>query len=158
MSSGGGGFGKSDQSVSSPAANKLANIAEGFAKESEGVRKGLLGTMMEVLKTGGSSLPIISRSVEQTRLASSKATQETEEDLARKGLAGTPFGEMILSQAKQTGNIEAGKVGQGIAQMIFQMIPNFILGQSQTATSGLAGAIPGMNKTSGTEAALALGK
>ncbi len=40
---------------------------------------------------------------------------------------------------------------------IFQMISNFTLGQSQTATSGLAGAIPGMKSESGQSKEKALG-
>lgn len=158
MSAGGGkGSGSTTQVVDSAAANTLAKLAEQFTTETAGVRTGLIDTMKEVLSTGGSTIPIISRAVESTRREASKATEETEEDLARNKLAGTPFGEMIRANAKREGNIAAGQTQQSLASAIFNLIPNFILGQSQTALSGLAGAVPGMNTTSGRETAKGFG-
>jgi NAD dependent epimerase/dehydratase family enzyme len=151
MSAGGAlGGGKTKQTTYSPAADTLAQIAQQFVGETAGVRGGLINAMQEVLKTGGSTIPIISRSVERTRQEASKAQQQTEEELAQQGLAGTPFGEMIKAQTAQEGNIAAGQTEQSLAQNIFNMISNFVLGQSQTALSGLQGAIPGLLSQKGT--------
>lgn len=149
----GGGKGSTTQTVTSPAADKLAGLAEKFAVETTPTRTGLLDAMKEVLSTGGSTIPIISRSVEKTRQESSKALTSTEEQLAQQDLAGTPFGETIRALTKRGGNIAGGQAEQALSNAIFNMIPNFILGQSQTALSGLAGAIPGMQSTSGSEKA-----
>ncbi len=144
----GGGKGKSE--IDSPAAKTLARIAGMFAKETTGVRTGLIDAMQEVLATGGSSIPIISSAVDASRSASSRALQQTEEGLATSGLAGTPFGENILAGQRGEGERNVAATQESLAQNIFGMISNFVLGQSQTATSGLAGAIPGMQKTSET--------
>jgi len=153
----GGGKGSSSQSTSSPAANTLANLATKFEGETSGIRTGLIDVMQEVLSTGGSSLPIISRSVEASKKAGSNALSGVSETLGQMGLAGTPEGESIRAGVRGESEIAAGQTEQGLAQMIFQMIPNLVLGQAQTALSGLSGAIPGMNKTSGQETAAAFG-
>lgn len=125
-------------SAANPESNQdLTDMAKLFAKETKGARTGLLGTMEEVLSTGGSTVPIISRSVEATRRASSNALRGTDEDLARSGLAGTPYGEGIRAGQRQEGEIAAGNTAQQFAQAVFQMIPGFVLGQGQTATQGL---------------------
>jgi hypothetical protein len=149
---GGGGssaIGKSEgtQRTYSPAAGTLANLAERLFNQTGGIRSGLIDAMQEVLQTGGSTIPIISRAVERTRSEASKAQTQTEEELAQQGLAGTPFGEMIKATQAQQGNIAAGQTEQSLAQNIFNQIANFVLGQGQTAFSGLQGAIPGMGRT-----------
>jgi len=154
----GGGKGSSSGSTSSPSAIALTKMAQKFEGETEGIRTGLVDVMQEVLSTGGSSLPLISRSVEQTRQAGSEALKSTGDQLALSGLAGTPEGEQIRAGVSRESEIAAGQTEQALAQMVFQMIPNLVLGQAQTASGGLTGAIPGLNKTTGRESALAVGK
>lgn len=141
----GGGKGTTTQESSS--ANALATIARGFAKETEGVRKGLIEAMQEVLKTGGSKIPIISEAVDSSRRASSRAFSETYAKLAQSDLAGTPFGEKILAEQRQTGEQNVATTQESLAQSIFNSISNFVLGQSQTATAGLGSAISGDTTT-----------
>lgn len=141
------GKGEGKSKTTSPAASTLARLAEQFAGETKGARTGLLDAMQEVLATGGSSVPIISSAVDASRSASSRALQQTEESLATSGLAGTPFGENILAGQRGEGERSVAATQEGLAQNIFNMISNFVLGQGQTALSGLAGAIPGMTKT-----------
>jgi hypothetical protein len=143
--SAGGGKGSSD--TSSPAADKLAGLAQQFATETGGLRTGLIDSMNEVLTTGGSTIPIISAAIEKSKQAASNATQQTEEQLAREGLSGTPFGAQVLAGTRQQGEQAAAQTSQSLAQQLFSQIANFVLGQSQSALSGLAGAIPGMNQT-----------
>ncbi len=149
------GGGKDESKTSSKAAKMLARLATQFAEETEGARTGLLDAMQEVLTTGGSSIPIISSAVDASRSASSRALQQSEESLATSGLAGTPFGENILAGQRGEGERSVAATQEGLAQNIFSMISNFVLGQGQTALSGLAGAIPGLSKT--TEGAKAFG-
>jgi len=149
------GGGKGESKTSSKAAKILARLAEQFSTETGGIRTDLIDAMQEVLTTGGSSVPIISSAVDASRSASSRALQQTEESLATSGLAGTPFGETILAGERGEGERSVAATQEGLAQNIFGMISNFVLGQGQTALSGLAGAIPGMQKTS--ESAKAVG-
>ena len=144
----GGSKGSGESRTDSPAASTLARIAEQFATETTGVRTGLIEAMQEVLSTGGSSIPIISSAVEGSRKASSRALSEVDKELATSGLAGTPHGENIRATQISEGEQTASKTKDAMAQNIFGMISNFVLGQSQTATSGLAGAIPGMQSSS----------
>lgn len=139
----GGGKSSGSSQTSSPAADTLANLANAFAAETRTARKDLIGMMEEVMQTGGSTLPIISAGVERSRQAGSQARQQTAEQLALSDLAGTPFGEKIRADQTLATELAARGVETDFAAQILNMIPNFILGQSQTATSGLAGAIPG---------------
>lgn len=143
--SGGGGKGSGSSTVvqDSAAAKTLADIAERFSTETKDIRSGLIGTMEDVLKTGGAKVPIISRAVEATRSAGSKALTALDERLAQMGLAGTPEGETMRTEQVQAGEVQSAQAGEALSQAIFNMISNFVLGQSQTALSGLAGAIPG---------------
>lgn len=157
-----GGFvnnagGKGKTKTTSPAAGSAMRMAEQFAGETTDVRTGLLDAMQEVLSTGGSNIPIISRSVERSLQEGSRATAKTEEEIAQSGFAGTPFGEKILAESRMSSEIAAGNTAQSLAQMIFNMIPNFILGQGQTALSGLVSAIPGLSTTRETGTAMGTG-
>jgi len=70
-------------------------------------------------------------------------------------LAKTPFGAKITSEQRQSGAQSVAQTRDALAQQIFGMISNFVLGQSQTALGGLAGAIPGTTST--TEKAKGMG-
>jgi hypothetical protein len=142
----GGSQAKGETKTSSRAANTLTDLAVRFAGETTGVRTGLIDAMQEVLTSGGSSIPIISRSVEQSRMEGSKALSDLDKRLALTGLAGTPEGEGVRSETQLANQIAAGQTQQSLAQQIFAMIPNLVLGQAQTASSGLSGAIPGTLK------------
>lgn len=147
-----GGRTRSWSSSSSPIASMLLDLGKRFTSgQSEDVRSGLLTAMQEVLSTGGSNIPIISRTIDASRSASSRALMETEQDLAQSGLAGTPFGENILATQRQKGEVGAAQVGESLAQNIFNMISQFILGQGQLGVGALTGGLPGMTTTRGTE-------
>jgi len=92
---------------------------------------------------GGIQVPIIAQAVEATRRAGSTAQRGTEEELARTNLTGTPFGQNILASGRREGELAASNVQTDIMKSLFNMIPNFALGQSQTALSGLSGAVGG---------------
>lgn len=144
------GGGKSSGKQTDPTGLALASIAKGFNKEIGGLRRDLISQLNEVLTTGGSRLPLFSQAEEQSRLASSNALRQTEGDLYRQGLAGTPFGASIMGQTRQQGEQAVSSTHNAILQQLFNMIPNFVLGQSQAALSGLGGAVGSNVKASGT--------
>jgi len=92
---------------------------------------------------GGIQVPLISAAVEASRRAASKAQQGTQEELARTNLVGTPFGQRILAEGRREGNLAASQAKTDVMKSLFNIIPNFVLGQSQTALSGLSGAVGG---------------
>ena len=145
----GSGSGNTTQTTDSAAANTLVALAQKFESETRGSRTGLLSAMEEVLATGGSNVPLIARAVETSRRAGSVALKDTDERLALTGLAGTPEGESIRSGTRLESEINAGNTKESLARGIFDMISNFTLGQAQTSTSGLSGAIPGMKSEHG---------
>jgi len=145
----GGGKGKSSSSTSSPTANTLAALASQFARETAPVRNTLLADMESVLKGGNfrANQPIIGKAVESSMQAASRARRETSDELARTGLAGTPFGVGELAKVIQEGEQKTSQIAPqmqyDINNLLLQMIPNFILGQASNATSGLSNAIAG---------------
>jgi hypothetical protein len=152
--SAGAGKGRGTSESSSNAARTLAQLSQMFAEETTDLRQGLIDVMQEVLTSGGSSVPIISeainRSTEAGKSAAAQTNKETETSLEQSGLAGTPFAASTLAQVRQAGNFDtkqiASQIQTALAQAIFNMIPNFVMGQGQTALSGLANAIPGLTK------------
>jgi len=118
---------------------ELAKMAKRFEEETRASRQGLAGMFEEIIKTGGSqaTTPIISNAVESSQRAGSKTLQQVDENLARSGLAGTPFGAMTRANALQESEYNTSQIGPSMAMKILQMIPNYVLGQGQTAMSGL---------------------
>ena len=131
-----GGGGKSAESGAS---EDLVEIAKQFFKETTPVRQELTGQFLEALTTGGSGarMPIISKAVESSQRATSKTMRSTEENLARGGLAGTPFGAQIRAQTQQQGEFATSQVEPNMIMQILQQIPGFVTGSSQVTTSGM---------------------
>ena len=137
------GGGKSSGSQSDPTGAALAKLATQFATETSGLRTGLISQLSSAMngKPTGSQVPIISQAVESSRQAGSQAMQSTNDELARTGLVGTPYGQGILEQGKITANQNASNAGTQATQALYNMIPNFVLGTGQSALSGLSGAV-----------------
>ena len=135
----GGAAGKGGKAATPASTNALAQMAQEFAGETKGLRGEMITNFEDILKTGGSqaTIPIISKAVEASKRATSQTMSQVEEDLARKGLSGTPFGENVMGQTRMSGNLATSQVPLDITNAFLQMIPGFILGQGQTATQGL---------------------
>lgn len=160
----GGGKESSESSTSSPAADALATLATTFAKETTGLRQDLISQLTDALQTGETktSKSITTQAVQSSLKAASDTRAETQAENARTGLSGTPFGTSLLSSVMQQG-VTAAKGAEAtmknqVYNQALQSALNFVLGQSQTATGGLAGAIPGTNSTSSSGKSLAAGK
>ena len=129
----GGGGGSSD---------KLAKIAKKFFKETKDVRRELQDQFMEALVTGGveARIPIIQKSQEASREATSSSLRQLDTQLAQSGLAGTPFGENIRAQTMMTGEQRTAAIPTEIVGQLLQQIPGFVTGANQTVVSGLGSA------------------
>jgi acyl CoA:acetate/3-ketoacid CoA transferase beta subunit len=117
----------------------LADIARSFANETKGLRTELIDQFMDILKTGGSQAitPTISRAVEASKQATSQSMLQTQGEMARTGLAGTPFAAAVLGQTSQQGNQATARIGPEISMELLKMIPNFLMGQASTSVSGM---------------------
>lgn len=158
------GGGKSSGSQSDPAAGALANLATKFAKETSPLRQSLIGQLSNVITDPSGSqgrqiqVPIIAQAVEASRRAASDAQTQTGEDLARTGQTGTPFGQRIIAEGKREGNLAAANTQTDMMKALFNLIPNLVLGQSQTALSGLSGAVGGNVSGKGKSSGMGAGK
>ena len=134
------------------ASSHLAHMAQAFFTESTPARQELLKQFEEVLTTGGvgARQPIIRKAVEGSKRATSTSLQALEGDLARTGLAGTPFGENIRAGTRREGEFATSQIAPNMAMQLMQMIPNFLLGQSNVAVSGLGQAASAQQQRAGT--------
>jgi hypothetical protein len=125
-------------------ANKtLADLALGFAEETSGLRGDIVSELEDALQGGISETQqsLISGAIEQSLQAGSQAREQVSDELARTGLAGTPFGISQLASTIQAGNQATSQVGTDLKNQIYnaamQMAGNYATGQAQTATAGL---------------------
>jgi len=141
------GSSKGKETTESTSADRLSDLMTRFANETGGLRGGLIDTMQEILGTGGTNVPIISSAVESSKRAASKTLTQTDAELARTRLAGTPFGANTRANVVQEGNLSSEMVKNNFAQRIFDMIPGFLTGTNQTIVGGYGSSIPGNTST-----------
>ncbi len=138
-----GGGGKSKSGGEMPKAMQRI-ISEGW-EEQRALRGSLIDTF-EAILTGGqtaATVPIIGQAQEAQRRATSQAVGQTEEQLALKGLVGTPFGEQILATQRQAGAQAVAGIPADITQWFLQMIPGYTQGSAQS----IMGSLPGTRET-----------
>ncbi len=141
--SGSSGMGKSEkEGISGSGYDLLTQMAQQIFQETTPVRREFIGQLESALagETEGGMVPVISRAVESARQAASRTERATTEELARTGLSGTPFGASILGQTRAQGEQAATQTETNILSQLIAGIPNFVLGQAQTATSAISGA------------------
>lgn len=123
-----------------------SKAGEGFAKElqeqSRPLRQELFTQLLEGLQTGGvgAQIPIIQRSVEQSRVAGSNSLRQLDEQLALSGLAGTPFGERSRAETVRLNEQNTASIPTNIVQQFIGQAPSLVTGTGQTATQGFAAA------------------
>ena len=124
-----------------PGETALADIATQLFAETSPLRNDLISQFSELLNTGGvgAQVPIISQALESVKRASATNLEDLDEELARTGLAGTPFGAGIRSEAQTSASIKASQIPTDFARQFLQLIPSFVLGQGQQVVSGLSG-------------------
>lgn len=140
---GNSGGGKGPGKVATPeATNQLLTAATKIVKGTNPVRTELLSQMLEALKTGGvgAQIPLIQRSVEASKQATSNAMVGTTEGLAQSNLVGTPFGQRILAQQRQAGAQQASQIPTQIAGQIAGGAPAFVAAMQGQGLSALTNA------------------
>ena len=106
------------------------------------VQTQLFSQISEALRTGGvgAQIPIIQQAVSQSQAALGTSLQQSGDELARSGLAGTPFAARALGEQRRAGAQQiAGIPTQGAQQLIGQA-PQIVTGLLQALLGSLAGA------------------
>lgn len=136
------GSGKSGSQVSTRPDPNISAFAGEVREESRPVRQEIFRQVTEALKTGGvgAQIPLITRSVEASRAATSRTLAETEASLGRSRLSGTPFGQRILAETRLGGETAAAQIPTALAQQFTSVAPNLALGSAGTVISGLTNA------------------
>jgi hypothetical protein len=130
---GGGGKGENKSGEA------LGKIAQRFFGETTPLRRELIGQYEEGLTTGGvgARMPIISKSQEASRRATSNTLAGLDQQLAQSGLAGTPFGVQQRTEAEQRGRYATSQIPTQIVGQMLAQIPGFVTGSNQVTVSGL---------------------
>ncbi len=130
-----GGGGKAAGQRGSEALDKF--VSE-FAEVSKPARETFFGQLQEALTTGGigARIPIIQKSVEASKSATSAALRGTEESLAKAGIAGDPFGQRVLAQTRLAGETQTSQIPTNIIREMLAGAQSAVLGSAQTITGG----------------------
>jgi hypothetical protein len=98
------------------------------------IRRVLSQQTLEALRTGGvgARLPIAQRAVEQARIGNAESLRSAQANIARSGLAGTPFAQRMLAQLTQQGRFQESQIPTAFAQQLIgaagggsQQLPSF---------------------------------
>jgi hypothetical protein len=152
MGAGGGKSSTSSQSTNSPWADVLGRIGQQQWRMAKPALSAYSGQAAEALKTGGvnANIPSINSAVDASRQSSSQSETQMREQLARSGLAGTPFAETIMSQQQGADSARTGAIPAEAAQsFIGQAIPQ-LEGQAGRAAGAISGAGGLQNTQTGT--------
>jgi hypothetical protein len=153
MSGGGAlqaGHSKSEQrGGTQEGASQLAmQMANQFFGETGPLRQDFTSLLQNAL-TGDTAtaarLPIVASAMEASRKQGAQAMAGTEEELARTGLAGTPFGENIRSNTRANQEFQTSQIPSQFLGQLLNMIPGYVQGQGQTAM----GVLPGLTYQKG---------
>jgi hypothetical protein len=122
----------------------------------QGVSSGYGGMLESALKGQGSAgnIPIIQQAVERSKQATSQTLAGTSDDLARSGLAGTPFGQAIMAQTQQQGNQAAARTETDLLSQLIAQVPAFLAQNAGVinALTGIQGPSGSMGAAQGTSA------
>ena len=137
------GSGKSKAGGGMP--KEFGMIIKKFEEETRDLRGDLVSSFTEALSGNvpGVGIPMVARAEEASRRATATGLKETGTQLASRGLRGTPFGENIMAQQRQTGRSATAGVAPQILQQMLQLATGYATGQA----SAVAGALPGTRET-----------
>jgi len=135
---------------------KLEKIAKNFYDETTPLRQEMQDQFLEALTTGGveARIPMVNKAVESSRQATSNTLRQLDTQLAQSGLAGTPFGQQIQTQALQSGNQQTAGVPFNIIAQLLQQIPGYVTGANQTVVTGLGQAAGAQAQQTGADASM----
>lgn len=139
VSAGGSGTAASGSS-SSGGGNLFQGFAQQFMKDSS-LTQSKIFDQLNALMTGGNTdttSALLSNVLEGSKSAASRTTDQTKQQLAQKGLAGTPFGEQILATTQMQGAQGTANATNQARQQMLQQFLNAFLTQQQGVLGGLA--------------------
>jgi hypothetical protein len=142
----GGGKGGSAGSGSTAITANPDPETSAFTKElregSKPIRDEVFGQVLEALKTGGigARLPIIQKSVEASRAATSQALTDTKAAASGTGLEKSPFLARILAETRLGGEQQTNAIPQAVAKEFIDIAPALATGSSAQILTGLLGA------------------
>lgn len=154
---GGGGKGSTPSQITAnpdPAVSGFTNEVRG---QSRPVREEVYSQIGEALRTGGigARIPIIQKSVEASKSATSRAMTGLDEAFAKAGptFANSPYAQRIKGQTALAGAQSTEAIGPSIAKEFIDIAPSVALGSSsqifgglgQASSLGLQGAIAGQS-------------
>ena len=121
-----------------PQTGQLDALIKEFADVSRPAREELFGQVSEALTTGGvgARIPIISKSVEASKAATSQALKQIDESLARSGLATSPFGARVRAGEVSRGARATAAIPTNIAQQLISFAPNLVTGTGGQVLQG----------------------
>lgn len=135
--------------MSSPGAGMskdLGNISAKMMKAFLPSQMTMGSQLNSLLNTGspvGSMIPIISNAVEQSRSAASRSMRGTEENLARQGLSGTPFGANIMAGTRLKGEQGTANIATNALMTLMQAFMGAGQQSMQTGTQGMSASASG---------------
>lgn len=153
MGAGGGKSSSSSQSTNSPWADVLGRIGQQQWRMAKPALSAYSGQTAEALRTGGvnANIPSINAAVDASRQSASQSETQMREQLARSGLAGTPFAETIMAQQQGADSARTGAIpAEATQSFIGQAIPQ-LEGQAGRAAGAISGAGGLQNTQTGTQ-------
>lgn len=125
----------------SQAGEKLAGVAQRIIRETNPVRREILGQQLEALQTGGvnAQIPVIQRAVDASNRAASQAMEATRAEIARApGIAGTPFATRTLGDVALEGRARSAAIPTAIATGIIGNAPAFVEASTRSGLGALS--------------------
>lgn len=148
MSGAGGSVGWSlERSKSKSSSGKMMegyfnNLMGDMAPANDQIMQQFLA-MLTSGQTPTASSPMLQGVLNSSKAASAQANKQTEQSVAKSGLAGTPFGELVKAQTYQTGAQQNVDATTGAMNQIMQQFMQYLANMQGGAVSGLAGVSPG---------------
>jgi hypothetical protein len=145
MSMGGGKGGSSREgstNISSTPDPEVSAFTKELREGTKPIRDEVYGQVLEALRTGGigARLPIIQRSVEGSRAATSQALRDTTASASGTGLEQSPFLARVLAETRLAGNRSTNAIPTNIAKEFIDIAPALATGSSAQILTGLLGA------------------
>lgn len=145
MSMGGGKGGsanKGSTSISAAPDPEVSAFTKELREGTKPIRDEVFGQVLEALKTGGigARLPIIQKSVEASRAATSEALTATKASASGTGLEKSPFLQTLLANTRLAGAASTNAIPQNIAKEFIDIAPSLATGSAAQILTGLTGA------------------
>ena len=122
------------------ASDTQSEISQDLYKTAKPLTSELFGQMLEGLRTGGiqARIPIIQSAVDSQKRATSDALRSLDESLGQSGLAGTPYGARVRSEASIEGASKEAAIPTNSVLDFLKGAIGLATGTNTTAETGLS--------------------